>query len=64
MAVFVTKKLHFLAENSAICFDLCLTQGPVRLHHAIFLNITQPKGPKSHVMKGTNLKIYPMSSKF
>ena len=33
-------------------------------YHAIFLNITQPKGPKSHVMKGTNLKIYPMSSKF
>ena len=47
-------------SSSAICFDLCLTHGPVRLHHAIFLNITQPKGPKSHVMKGTNLKIYPM----
>ena len=39
-------------SSSAICFDLCLTHGPVRLHHAIFLNITQPKG--------TNLKIYPM----
>ena len=39
-------------SSSAICFDLCLTHGLVRLHHTIFLNITQPKG--------TNLEIYPM----
>ena len=29
-----------------------MTHGLVRLHHTIFLNITQPKG--------TNLEIYPM----
>ena len=61
MVKLASQLLHFRAKIASQTVHLkdfvppcvlCLTHGPVRLHHAIFLNITQPKG--------TNLKIYPM----